>query len=97
MSMKSSFTDFQRILWRLNSELSVQHFKLLTLIFGTACAPYLAVKTLQTLAHLEKDKFPVAAHITKNDYYVDDLMTGCETETEEVHRVFFFDKHTLYI
>ncbi|CAH2109065.1 unnamed protein product [Euphydryas editha] len=36
----------------------------------------------QTLAVLEKDKFPVAAHITKNDYYVDDLMTGCETETE---------------
>ncbi|CAH2090035.1 unnamed protein product [Euphydryas editha] len=75
-------TDFQRILWRPNSELPVQHFKLLTLTFGTACAPYLAVKTLQTLAVLEKDKFPVAAHITKNDYYVDDLMTGCETETE---------------
>ncbi|XP_047532738.1 uncharacterized protein LOC125067886 [Vanessa atalanta] len=75
-------TNFQRILWRSNDKVPIQHFKLLTLTFGTACAPYLAVKTLQTLALLEKDKFPVAAHITKNDYYVDDLMTGCETETE---------------
>ncbi|XP_052746969.1 uncharacterized protein LOC112055315 [Bicyclus anynana] len=75
-------TDFQRIMWRANSKLPIKHYKLLTLTFGTACAPYLAVKTLQKLAELEKDSYPLAAEITKRDYYVDDLMTGCETEEE---------------
>lgn len=78
-------TDFQRILWRSSPDLPVQHHKQLTLTFGTACVPYLEVKTLQKLAHLEKDKYPLAAQITLRDYYVDDLMTGCETEEEALH------------
>ncbi|XP_045502155.1 uncharacterized protein LOC123699276 [Colias croceus] len=75
-------TNFQRILWRTLPDQPIKHFKLLTLTFGTACAPYLAVKTLQRLAEDEKLKFPVASEITKNDYYIDDLMTGCDTLQE---------------
>ncbi|XP_050685659.1 uncharacterized protein LOC126980084 [Leptidea sinapis] len=74
--------NFQRILWRPSRDMPVQHYKLLTLTFGTACAPYLAVKSLQRLAEDEKSKFPVASEIAKNDYYIDDLMTGCETIQE---------------
>ncbi|XP_013161253.1 PREDICTED: uncharacterized protein LOC106113074 [Papilio xuthus] len=74
--------DFQRILWRPNPDLPIQHYKLLTLTFGTACAPYLAVKTLQRLADEETHNFPKASEITKRDYYIDDLMTGCNTEEE---------------
>lgn len=44
--------------------------------------PYLAVKTLQTLAKLEKDNYPIEANITILNYYVDDLITGCETVNE---------------
>lgn len=75
-------TDFQRILWRPNPDLPIQHYKLLTLTFGTTCAPYLAVKTLQRLADDEKHNYPKASEITKRDYYIDDLMTGCNTEEE---------------
>ncbi|KAL0901649.1 hypothetical protein ABMA27_006857 [Loxostege sticticalis] len=39
--------NFQRILWRDHPIEPIKHYKLLTLTFGTACAPYLAVKTLQ--------------------------------------------------
>ncbi|XP_061717581.1 uncharacterized protein LOC133525310 [Cydia pomonella] len=77
-------TDFQRIVWRFKSDGSepIQHYKLLRLTFGTACAPYLAVKSLQKLAELEESKYPLAARITRRDFYMDDLLTGAETETE---------------
>lgn len=77
-------TDYQRIVWRFKSDGSepIQEFKLLRLTFGTACAPYLAVKSLQKLADLEGERYPLAAKITKLDYYMDDLITGAETESE---------------
>lgn len=78
-------TDYQRIVWRSQPDEPLRHFKLLRLTFGTACAPYLAVKTLQKLADIEHDRFPIAAEITKRDYYMDDLMTGCETLLEAIH------------
>ncbi|XP_047988416.1 uncharacterized protein LOC125228022 [Leguminivora glycinivorella] len=82
-------TDFQRIVWRFKSDGSepIQHYKLLRLTFGTACAPYLAVKSLQKLAELEESKYPLAARITKRDFYMDDLITGAETEAEAL-RIF---------
>lgn len=77
--------DFQRILWRPDPEQPISHYRLLTLTFGTACAPYLAVKSLQQLAKDEQMKYPVAAKITSEDFYMDDLLTGCETEDEAIH------------
>lgn len=76
--------NYQRILWRANPNEELQHYNLLTLTFGTACAPYLAVKSLQRLADDEQSKYPIAAEITKNDYYMDDLMTGCNLEDEAI-------------
>ncbi|XP_050357238.1 uncharacterized protein LOC126777960 [Nymphalis io] len=77
-------TDFQRILWRSNPKDPIEHYKLLRLTFGTACAPYLAVKALQQLAKDEEAQYPRAAKIALQDYYIDDLLTGCETEMEAV-------------
>lgn len=77
-------TDFQRILWRTNSDDAIQHYKLLRLTFGTSCAPYLAVKSLQQLAKDEQAKYPLAANITLQDYYMDDLLTGCEAVEQAI-------------
>ena len=76
--------DYQRILWRENEKTPIQHFRLLRLTFGTACAPYLAVKVLQQLAKDEEAKYPIASKITTRDYYMDDLLTGCENANEAV-------------
>lgn len=78
-------TDFQRILWRPTPEEAIQHFRLVRLTFGTACAPYLAVKSLQKLAEDEHLKFPVASHLTMNDFYMDDLLTGCDSIEEAIN------------
>lgn len=79
-------TDFQRIVWRFSSDnmQPIVHYKLLRLTFGTACAPYLAVKSLQRLAELEETKYPLAARITKQDFYMDDLITGADDESEAI-------------
>ncbi|CAH2106876.1 unnamed protein product [Euphydryas editha] len=58
-------TDFQRLLWRSTPDEPLRHYKLLRLTFGTACAAYLAVKSLQRLADDAKFKYPEAATITK--------------------------------
>lgn len=61
-------TKYQRILWRPSAEETIKHHRLLTLTFGTAAAPYLAVKSLQQLAKDECKGFPTASKITLTDF-----------------------------
>ncbi|XP_072936558.1 uncharacterized protein [Epargyreus clarus] len=73
-------TDFQRILWRGNPSEDIKEYRLLTVTFGTAPAPYLAVKTLMQLAEDEGVDYPLASKILKEDFYVDDLLTGFDNK-----------------
>lgn len=41
--------DFQRLVWRDDQESETKEYRLVRVTFGTAAAPYLAVKTLQQL------------------------------------------------
>lgn len=71
--------DYQRILWRHHSTETIKDYRLLRVTFGTASAPYLAVKTLQQLAENECRDNPIAAETIKNDFFMDDLMSGQDT------------------
>lgn len=78
-------TAYQRILW-YNKNNCLQDYELQTLTFGTAPAAYLAVKTLQHLASIEKQNHPQASKTISEDFYVDDLLTGAETEQEAIQK-----------
>ncbi|CAH2092355.1 unnamed protein product [Euphydryas editha] len=80
-------TPFRRILWRDSPEKELQEFELLTVTFGTACAPYLAVRSLQELAYKECQNKPGIAKIILNDFYMDDVMTGAEN-IEDAYRIY---------
>ncbi|CAG9137748.1 unnamed protein product [Plutella xylostella] len=67
---------YQRILWRPSNDQPIDEYELTTVTYGTASAPYLAVKTLQKLAIDEKDNFPLASATTLQDFYVDDILSG---------------------
>lgn len=67
---------YQRILWRESPEDNIQHYRLLTVTYGTSSAPYLATKTLQKLSEESVTKFPAASIVLNRDFYVDDLMSG---------------------
>lgn len=62
----------------------IKHFRLLTVTFGTASAPYLAIKTHKQLTDDEGEEYPVAARIIRENFYVDDLMSGCDTVEEAI-------------
>ncbi|XP_063915614.1 uncharacterized protein LOC135131698 [Zophobas morio] len=70
---------FQRILWRFNSTEKIQTYQLNTVTYGFASSPFLAIRCLQELAKTEAVNFPDSYKIILRDFYVDDLLTGCDS------------------
>ncbi|XP_076301442.1 uncharacterized protein LOC143219323 [Lasioglossum baleicum] len=70
--------DYQRILWRNSPSVPFQHFRLLTVTYGTAPAPYLALHVLQQLARDEGSKYPLALSVLRDQIYVDDCVFGAD-------------------
>lgn len=77
--------DYQRILWRESPLANVVEKRLLTVTYGTSCAPYLAIRTLKQLAHDEKSQFPDLFDTINNDFYMDDLLTGANDEVTAIN------------
>lgn len=75
-------SNYQRIVWRNQPSEPLKHFNLVTVTYGTSPAPFLAVRSLQQLATDERQNYPLASTVTLNDFYVDDLLTGCDTIDE---------------
>lgn len=72
----SDDADYQRILWRSSPQLPVCEYRLTTVTYGTAAAPFLANRVLRQLATDERTRFPLAAPILEEDTYVDDAFFG---------------------
>ncbi|XP_018362808.1 PREDICTED: uncharacterized protein LOC108760980 [Trachymyrmex cornetzi] len=73
--------DFQRILWRPSSDKPVAHFRLLTVTYGLAPAPYLAMRVLKQLSLDERSDYPAAVPILRDSVYVDDTLFGADDAT----------------
>lgn len=70
---------YQRILWNSDFSKPAEIYQLNTVTYGLNCAPYLALRTLRSLANDERSKYPKAAEVLDRDTYVDDIITGCDT------------------
>lgn len=66
--------DFQRIKWQPVSMNSPCDYQLLTVTYGMACAPFLALCVLKQLTKDEGTRFPLAAQIIQTQTYVDDVL-----------------------
>ena len=77
INMDESHCDFQRILYRFDTNAPIQEYRLNTVTYGVSSSPFLAIRTLQQLASDEKQNFPIASEIVAKDTYVDDIVTGC--------------------
>ncbi|CAK9814704.1 hypothetical protein ANTQUA_LOCUS8181, partial [Anthophora quadrimaculata] len=73
---------YQKILWRETSDQPIETYILNTVTYGTSAAPFLATRTLQQLAADEGEKYPRAARVLREDFYVDDMLTGANTYKE---------------
>ncbi|XP_050528231.1 uncharacterized protein LOC126898334 [Daktulosphaira vitifoliae] len=74
--------DLQRIVWRNQPHESLQHFKLRTVTYGTASAPYLATRCLNQIAIDIERVDKTTADVIQNDFYIDDLLSGAPTLEE---------------
>jgi hypothetical protein len=70
-------SDKLRILWRKDFSGPVEEYRLLTVTYGTASAPFTATRTLKQLALDEGNHYLLAKEVIIRDFYVDDLMSGC--------------------
>ncbi|XP_054278976.1 uncharacterized protein LOC128997364 [Macrosteles quadrilineatus] len=71
---------FQLILWRDHPEETLSTYQLNTVTYGMSTSPYLAIKTLHQLADDDGGNFPSAAHVLRTQTYVDDIISGADTE-----------------
>ena len=53
-----------------------------TVTYGTASAPFLAIRTLHQLAHDEAKNHPIAGNAFVKDFYVDYILTGTNSLEE---------------
>lgn len=77
IDMHDEDSEYQRIIWR-DSEGNIKQYKLTTVTFGTAPAPYLANETIHQIARDERERYPLAHPVLMKQIYVDDVYTGSE-------------------
>lgn len=75
---------YQKIFWRADSKQELKCFQLNTVTYGTASAPFLAVKCLIQIADDNFVNYSVASEKIKNDFYMDDFLSGADTLEELV-------------
>lgn len=71
--------EYQRILWRHSTTDKIREYRLNTVTYRLACAPYLAIRILHQLATDEGLRFPRGASALRKDTYMDDIVTGAST------------------
>ncbi|XP_075163099.1 uncharacterized protein LOC142235724 [Haematobia irritans] len=69
---------FQQILWRFNPHEEIGIYELNTVTYGTAPAPFLAIRVLRQLAKDFEQTYTKAAKILIEDSYVDDIISGAD-------------------
>ncbi|XP_043494166.1 uncharacterized protein LOC122519065 [Polistes fuscatus] len=70
--------DYQRIIWSPDASSEPVKFRLNTVTYGEACAPYLAIRTLSQLVQDEGTRFPLGARCLQTETYVDDIFAGAD-------------------
>lgn len=75
-------TFLLNILWRDSPSEPIQCIELLTVTYGTNCAPFLATRVLNEIGQSNKESFPLASEAILNQTYIDDILGGCENITD---------------
>ncbi|KFM61873.1 hypothetical protein X975_23942, partial [Stegodyphus mimosarum] len=74
----------QRIVWRESVSSKMQTYKLCTVVYGTASAPFLATRCLWQIALDSEQDHPHVSSVLKNHFYVDDCLSGSHSVEEAV-------------
>lgn len=84
INIDPSQRNLQCILWREHPSETVGHYALNTLTYGTASASYLATRCLKQVSLDTQNTYPIESKTIPNDFYIDDLLTGSNSEQEMI-------------
>lgn len=76
--MAEKHKPLQRIFWRENQSDPLVVYNLNTVTYGQASAPFLSVRSLTEVGLEHEKENPEIAEIILRDFYIDDLVTGCD-------------------
>jgi len=80
--VQPSDRGYLRIFWRFSPSIPIDEYRLCTVTYGTSAAPFQALRTIRHLATLEGATWPIAGNILLNDTFVDDILTGANSEED---------------
>ncbi|GFS80357.1 integrase catalytic domain-containing protein [Trichonephila clavipes] len=70
--------DLLRIMWKIEAYVESVIYRLKTVEYETASAPFLAIRTLKQLAMDEASRFLLASKVALQDVYMDDIVSGAQ-------------------
>lgn len=76
--------DLHRFVYRFSPNDPIRDYRLKTVTFGTANAPYMAIRTLEEMAKIYENSYPLASATIKSNMYLDDVLGGSHTLEEAV-------------
>ena len=84
ISVKEDDRDKLRFFWKDGDNQQTVIYRSTVLPFGLTCSPFLAIATVH--CHLDKyaEKYPNMVNQLKKNMYIDDALTGAETEDEAI-------------
>ncbi len=79
--------DLHRFFMR-NESGRLEEFRMTRLTFGVRTSPFIATQVLRQLADNHESSYPVAAKNIRENFYVDDLLSGADTvdEVNNIHQ-----------
>lgn len=82
IDVASEDRPYQLILWFNDNKICT--YCLNTVTYGTASAPFAAIRCLHELADTDGADLPLGAQTLRNNFYVDDWLGGAETPAEAI-------------
>lgn len=80
--MNPIHSEYQRILWQAPGTSEIKSYRLKTVTFGVASAPFLAIRTLFLIAEDVKDSDPDLSEKISYQFYVDDFFDSVSSIEE---------------
>ena len=79
--------DLHRFVWRAEQGDNLKDYRMTRVTFEVSSSSFIATDLA--------DKFPLAAKIVNDSFYVDDCLTGADSveEAVEIHRQLYFSNH----
>ncbi|GFV80023.1 uncharacterized protein TNCV_1183101 [Trichonephila clavipes] len=74
----------QKIVWRMSLDYNIKEYKLSTVTYGTASAPFLATRCLHQISSDCKPQNPELSSIIQNSFDSNDLMSGASSNKEVI-------------